>query len=197
MRAVDLGSDGVALIKPGEIQLLPATDTGAERVIRATGPGGSPAPTVRIAGGRLEHVDAGPLTTSASRTSDLGQVLGEPDTDVYLHESFRATLSLADGPILAETLPHDTKVTVREAQLDGISQASAPVTAPDVRVYEGQEWRSVGGPGRRFVPGTAGRPPSTSTVAGPATTTAPLAEAHRKILLVCPVTDRPLTGCTN
>ncbi|MBE8516438.1 hypothetical protein ILP97_02725 [Amycolatopsis sp. H6(2020)] len=193
-RAVDLSSDGVALVGPGEIELLPADGAGAERVVRATGPDGSPPPAVRIAGDRLEHVDTSPLTTSASRTAELGQVLGEPGADVYLHEDFRATLSLADGPILAETLPHETKVTVREAQLDATSEASAPSTAPDVRLYEGQEWWAVGGPRRGFVTGTAGQPPSTSTSA---TASAPPTKGRREILLVCPVTDRPLAGCGN
>ncbi|WIX92973.1 hypothetical protein [Amycolatopsis sp. DG1A-15b] len=199
MRAVDLGSDGVALIKPGEIQLLPATDAGAERVVHATGPDGSPPPAVRIAGDRLEHVDTSPLTTAASRQVDLGQLLDEPGATVYLDEGFRATLSLADGPILAETLPRDTKVTVREAQLDGTAQASAPVTAPDVRVYECREWLLVSGMRGGSVVGAPTLPPSTSTSPTPATTSIPaagqVAPNSPVILLVSPVTDRPLAGC--
>ncbi|MEA5362908.1 hypothetical protein VA596_25475 [Amycolatopsis sp., V23-08] len=200
IRAVDLGSDGVALVKPDEIQLLPAADPGAERVVRATGPAGSPPPTVRVVAGRLEHVDTSRLTTSASRTSDLGQVLGEPGADVYLHEGMRATLSVADGPILVEALPHDTKVTVREARLDD-EQASQPVTAPDVRVYEGQDWQFVGGLGRGFVTGVAGQAPSIGTGTPSATTSTtpsgPSPQARRKILLVCPDTGQPLAGCTD
>lgn len=175
LRGVRLDGDGVALAGPDTVIVVAADHPWAQRVLRAFGPGPSQqVPLIRIEAGNALVVDPSPLTKvpGSGQRMALGDVLDNPAGDVYVHEKLRSMLLHANGALVADVLPRDTKVTVRAARPSAESAASQP----DIRVHAGAQWWRVGGIG-----------------AGPGSGAVPAVSGQ--ILLVCPDTDENLPGC--
>ncbi len=145
LRGVLLGDDGAALVGDKRILLLESGDPWTEAVARASTPT-SPSPLFAQYGSRLAHqanVPVRPVSeTGASRL--LGDVLAD-DAVVLLDDALRTSLALDDGPVLAETLPHEREVVVAEAELPG--DYAFGMAVPDLWVADGHTWwRVVDGP---------------------------------------------------
>lgn len=199
-RAVVLGQDGVALVTPDGIQLLPTTDPWAARVLAAVGPDPTLVPLTRVIDDRLVHVVPDGLRDPAEPyTAPLSEVLTTAD-EVYFHNQFRADLSLSEGPLLADALPLDATVTVRPA-LRAEQSRHRFHTQPDARVDFGATWWRVDG---RVVVNGGGQPTTTAS-APPTTSTSPSAgdtggavqdTPAARVLLVCPEDADDLAGCS-
>jgi hypothetical protein len=92
----------------------------------------------------------------------LGSVLRMPGVDgVYFSPALRAALHLADGPIVPESLPPTYRVTVVPVSVGHDARADSPTAQPDIRTYEGAQWRLASTAGLIHATGQSGCPPFT------------------------------------
>lgn len=197
LHAAALGDDGVALAADdGTVFLAPLGSDIADRVLRALGPdleGTAVFDVVKEHAGipdQIEEEDARPLTPSGTPiTMFLGSVIQTPGADgIYFSPSLRAALHLANGPIIPEALPPTFKVSVLAVSVGHDPRADSTTAQPDVRAYEGEEYRLAdtagmsqggggpsgcpslgGGSGSGQPPGSASPTPSPSPTPAPAT----------------------------
>ena len=201
LHGVPLSGYGVALAGADKVILVPSRHQWAERVLRAIGsnPSQQP-PLIHIKGDRAVHVDPSKIVESGTPAQSMGldealRMAGMVDATVYLHESFRATLPLEEGAIIANALPRDVRVKVREAVLAVLPDAAtaeALVTQPDIRVHQGAEWLRVNGSETR---GTARTTPTASPTPGPSVSNTPAPAAGGRMVLACPDSNQALPGC--
>lgn len=194
LRAVRLGTDGedgVALVGVDGVTLAAADHPWADRVLRAiTFDPSQQVPLFQLDGGRALHADPSPLTVlpGSTRHTTFGEVPYSVGDSVYVYRSLLVT---PNGMIYADTVPRETKVTVREAVVEGRPSAAATATPPDIRLHEGGQWYRVTG----FAP-VSNSTTSTTPTPAPANPSAGLAPAlSGRILLVCPDTNEKLPGC--
>ncbi|MCS7478531.1 hypothetical protein ACFFQW_18195 [Umezawaea endophytica] len=195
-RGVRLGEDGAALVNDTEVRIVSGDDPWSAKVLRAIGTDPEQTVLVRLTSDRAVVVDKSDLAEvpgSRAEAMDLGQALQTPDADLYLHESFRASLSLEDGRVIAGSLPRDTKVKVRRATAE--KRTSVPYA--DVRAGNGMgrgaEWLRIP-VSPRAVSGNTSQSPAPTPSAPPGGTAAPVA-AGGLVLLICPETGDTLVGC--
>lgn len=196
-RAVRLGEDGAALVDGTEVRIVSGDDPWGARVLRAVGTDPERTVLVRVRDDHAVVVDRSDLTEvpgSGPELMDLGQALQTPDADLYLHESFRASLSVEDGRVVANSLPRQERVTVRKATV--AERTSVPNA--DVRAGggagRGAEWLRIDLPPRTGAVNTTPSPaPTTTPPARPGGTTA--AAGGGLVLLICPADGDALLGC--
>lgn len=138
LRTVVLDGDGVALVGPGTVTLVPPDHPWASPVQRAVGSHPYQAPLILIESGQALLVDKGALTPVESfqgRSMSLADAFRMSGQVYVNYEAFRSTLAFEDGPIITSTLPLDTKVTVSAF----VATSSAHVR-PDVWVHHGAAW---------------------------------------------------------
>lgn len=168
LHAGALGDDGVALAaNDGTVFLAPLDSDIADRVLRALGPdleGTAVFDVVKEHAGipdQIEEDDASPLTPSgAPITMFLGSVLQTPGADaVYFSPSLRAALHLANGPIIPEAFPPTLRVEVVPVAVGHDPRKDSTTAQPDVRTYEGEEYRLADTAGMSQSGGPSGCPP--------------------------------------
>jgi hypothetical protein len=168
LRAAALDDDGVALVAgDGTVILAPSGSDIADTVLRALGPDLNGTAAFDIVKEHLgipeeiEQDDAGALAPGGSPiTMFLGSVLHMPGADaVYFSPSLRTALHLADGPIVPEALPATFKVTVVPVPVGHDPRSESMTAQPDIRTYEGAQWRLVSTAGLIHATGPSGCPP--------------------------------------
>ncbi|HWO65432.1 MAG TPA: hypothetical protein VNO31_35895 [Umezawaea sp.] len=201
-RGVRLGEDGAALVNDTEVRLVSADDPWSAKVLGAMDADPARTLLVRLKDDHAVVVDKDDLVAvpgTRTEVMDLGQALQTPDADLYLHEVFRASLSLDDGRIIADALPRDTKVTVRKAAVAKRTTATSSSNA-DVRAGGGTgrdaEWLRVNVPPRMSSTNTsAAATTSANPSARPGGTSAQTEGAGRLIVLICPGSGDVPVGC--
>jgi hypothetical protein len=183
LRAVQLGDVG-AMIGKNEIFVSSPAHPWSTRVKEALTGGDA---TMRITDGQAIHVDKSPMHHLGTQKATLGEVLNSPSTTFYVNESFRATLATKDGPVVADALPQNMTVTVREVTAE--QQQTVPA---DVRIYRDAEWSRVDTP-PRFGTSTSLNIVVTLNSTPPSTPGKPNGAAAR-IVLICPEDDNA-NGC--
>ena len=176
-----LVSDGVILVA--------ADHPWTGRVLQAIGGDPSPRlPLFLVEGSHIVLVDPSPLTTlpGSAQRRNLGDVLNTASGEVYVH---RSMLVIEHGAIVPNALPFDTKVVVREAVVAGLPSAVTTVV-PDVRIHAGAEWWRMNVTGVGTGPGSTTSPTST-----PASPGGVVPARSGQILLVCPDTNKYVSGC--
>jgi len=206
-RGVPLGPDAAALVGADKVVLAGNDHPWAERVLRAVGFDSSSLPLIRLSGDRALHVDPSGLTPAGPpKRMDLADALAI-NAIPYLNEHFRSTLALGDGPIVADALPHDLKVRVREmtATVGGGGGGVIGGYPPDIRSHDGADWQRIDDGGWIPVPAfgqatatvtSAAAVAGATTAAGPTTGNGTAAASGTvAVLLICPDTDESLPGC--
>ncbi|ACU75549.1 hypothetical protein Caci_6703 [Catenulispora acidiphila DSM 44928] len=170
LHATALGDDGAALAADdGTLILASPGNAITNRVLRALGPDTNGTAVFDILKQHqgipddIEQVDTTPLTpTSTPTTMFLGTVLRMPGIDgVYFSPALRTALHLANGPIVPESLPPTIRVTVVPVSIGHDPRADSTTAQPDIRTYEGAQWRLASTAGLIHATGKSSCPPFT------------------------------------
>ncbi len=189
LRGVDLDGDGVALASTDSVTLLPPDNPWAARVEEVTAASDSSAPLFLPSDGQLLYAVPEDLIAVGVHkvVMTLGDAMRMGGEGLYLNfAAFRSTLLFEDGPVISNTLPLDTKVTVWQVPATGSH------IQPDALISHGVTWLRTT-PATSSLAGQAPAPTPTSTLAAGPATAAPT--AGTSILLVCPASTANVPGC--
>ncbi|MFI6097040.1 hypothetical protein ACIA8G_15870 [Lentzea sp. NPDC051213] len=184
LTAVRFGDVG-AMIGKQEIFLSPPGHQWSTRVLEALN--GETSVSMRITDGKAIHVDKSPLHRVSTQQLTLGEVLNSPGTTFYVNESFLASLPTKDGPVVADALPQNLTVTVRE-----VTKENRQAVPADVQQHRGADWMRIDTAPRIGTP-TGLNIVITLPSAPPSGTKSPANPAAR-IVLICPEDDGA-NGC--